>query len=338
MEIHSNHPLREYNTFGVQVMARAFVIIKSATELEDLLPGHDKHALPMMVLGEGSNILFTQDFDGLIIKNAIDGIHVVKEDDEYTWVKAGAGVNWHHLVDSCIKAGFGGIENLSLIPGTVGAAPVQNIGAYGVELREVMEALEAYEITSGQKRYFRNSECKFGYRDSIFKNELKDRYIISNVILRLDKNPKLKLSYGNLKATLETMGISQPTLRDVSDAVIRIRKSKLPDPSIIGNAGSFFKNPIVSTAAFETLVKMYPQIPGYLQDSQHVKIPAAWLIEQCGWKGKRVGQAGVHTDQALVLVNYGNASGKEILGIARDIETAVQKKFNIALASEVNIM
>lgn len=338
MEFHSNYPLSAYNTFGVQVMARQFGIVSSTTEVEKLLESRKKGDLPLLVLGEGSNILFTKNYPGLVIKIGIDGIYVVREDDEYVWVKAGAGVHWHDLVDSCIEAGFGGIENLSLIPGSVGAAPVQNIGAYGVELCEVMEALEAYEITTGEKRYFRNSECRFGYRDSIFKHELKNQYIISNVILRLNKNPKFNLTYGALSAMLDAMGISRPTLRDVSDAVIRIRHSKLPDPRKIGSAGSFFQNPVISKDAFDALMKKYSQIPGFLQPDQTVKVPAGWLIEQCGWKGKRVGEAGVHTEQALVLVNYGNATGKEILEIARSIEAAVLKKFNIALTSEVNIL
>jgi UDP-N-acetylmuramate dehydrogenase len=338
MEIIPNQPLEQYNTFGVQATAKQFIAVKKVAEAVEILQGKKSKNVPLMILGEGSNVLFTGDFEGLILKNEIGGIHVVREDDDYVWVKAGGGVIWHQLVESCIRAGFGGIENLSLIPGTVGAAPVQNIGAYGVELREVMEALEAYELKTGKKRYFRNNECRFGYRDSIFKNELRQQFIITNVILRLDKTPKFNLSYGVLQETIEPVHPGKLTLRHVSDAVIKIRSSKLPDPSKTGNAGSFFKNPNVSRQTYHRLRMKHPDLPGFEQDEDNVKIPAGWLIEQCGWKGKRLGNAGVHENQALVIVNYGGATGKEILDVAEKIRASVLKRFGINLIPEVNIL
>ena len=338
MHIEEHHPLKKHNTFGIDVKARYFAQVNSTQLLMKLL-GHgvfreNEH----LVLGDGSNILFTGDFDGLVVQMAIDGIHVVKEDDDYFWVKAGAGVSWHHLVTCCIKAGFGGLENLALIPGKVGAAPIQNIGAYGVEVKDYIEGVEAFEITTGKKRYFTNAECRFAYRDSIFKNTSKNQYIITNVAFRLTKKHTLHTSYGAIEETLADMKIDRPTIASVGEAVTRIRRSKLPDPAKIPNAGSFFKNPVVLQTTYQNLQKRFSDIPGYTVDENYVKIPAGWLIEQSGWKGKRIGNAGVHEKQSLVLVNMGGASGPDILRLSKKIAESVHQKFEIDLEPEVNII
>ncbi len=338
MYIQENYPLKKHNTFGIDIKARYFVKIDSTETLLQLLHHPVIKENRLIILGEGSNILFTHDFDGLVIHMAIQGIHVVQEDDQYYWVKAGAGVPWHQLVISCIKAGFGGLENLSLIPGQVGAAPIQNIGAYGVEVKDYIEAVETYALATGERRYFRNDECQFAYRNSIFKNSLKGQYIVTHVAFRLTKNHVLHTSYGAIAETLEEMKIIEPTIASVSEAVIHIRKSKLPDPAEIGNAGSFFKNPVLPRSDYQKLQKKFNAIPGYPVDANYTKIPAAWLIEQCGWKGKRFGDAGVHQKQALVLVNWGNATGKEILNLSQEIAQSVRQKFNVELEREVIII
>lgn len=337
MEIIKNQSLKKYNTFGVEARASAYIVADDAIVLGRWLADTPRQER-ILVLGGGSNLLFTKDFDGCVIRNAIEGIHVVREDSRYIWVKAGGGVEWHRLVDSCISAGFGGLENLSLIPGTVGAAPVQNIGAYGVELCEVMEALEAYELKTGTKRYFRNSECHFSYRNSIFKNELRDQYIITNVVFRLNKKPEINISYEALRDVIAAMHVEELTPRIISDAVIRIRTAKLPDPETLGNAGSFFKNPVIDAEQFAKLQRRFPAMAGYTAGAGKVKIAAGWLIEQCGWKGKTTGRVGVYDRQALVLVNLGTTDGREIAQLATDIRKSVHERFGIMLDPEVTIL
>ncbi len=338
MELLKNHSLLTHNTFGVDVKAKYFIPVISTADLPAILDFIQANDSRVLVLGEGSNILFTKDFDGIILHMQIEGIHVVKEDDEYYWVKAGGGIQWHELVMNTLQAGMTGLENLSLIPGTVGAAPVQNIGAYGAELRDVMEALEAFDLTTGEKIYFKNEECEFGYRDSIFKNELKGRFLITNVVFRLNKKPGFNLSYEPLRKKILKSGKGDLTADDISSAVMEIRRNKLPDPTITGNAGSFFKNPIVDNSFWENLRKTHTSIPGHPVTDTHVKIPAAWLIEQCGWKGKRFEHAGVHDQQALVLINTGSATGAEILSLSKKIQSSVKSKFGIALSPEIRIL
>lgn len=284
-------------------------------------------------------MLFTKNFEGLVIKVELRGIDVLAEDDETVTVKVGAGEIWHQFVLYCVERNWGGVENLSLIPGTVGAAPIQNIGAYGVEIKNIVISVEAIEIETGQTRTFTNSECNFGYRDSIFKQEMKGKFLISSVTLKLTKrNHQLNTSYGAIDETLKLQGISQPTVKSISDAVIQIRRSKLPDPAVIGNAGSFFKNPTIDVGLYEAIKKDHPSFPSYPSGNGFVKIPAAWLIEQCGWKGKTFDSIGVHKNQALVLVNYGGGDGKKLWQLALDIKASVQKKFNINLQPEVNVI
>jgi len=337
MEIKHNFSLQKLNTFGLPVVTRHYVTLNSAEDIQEFLM-LNKTQNELLILGGGSNLLFTQDFKGTTLKINIPGVHVVKEDRAYYWVKAGAGVNWNDFVESCIKADMGGVENLSLIPGTVGAAPVQNIGAYGVELKDVLEAVEAVEISTGDKYYFRNQECRFGYRDSVFKNEWKNRFIITNVALRLSKSPVPNTSYDQIADVLDKKGIKNPAIREVSDAVIQIRRSKLPDPAVLGNAGSFFKNPIVPAEIFDGLKNSYPTIGGFDQEDGKVKLSAAWLIDQCGLKGYSIGGAAVHEKQPLVIVNKNNATGLEILELAKKIQGSVKEKFNIYLEPEVRII
>jgi UDP-N-acetylmuramate dehydrogenase len=338
MNIQKDIELQKYNTFGLSATAKYFIEVNSATEADELINSDLFKKEKSLIIGGGSNLLFTHDFNGIVVKANIGGIHVVKEDDDFFWVKAGAGVVWHDLVESCIKANFGGIENLSLIPGTVGAAPIQNIGAYGVELKDSFEALEAIDLNSGEKKYFRNHECQFGYRNSVFKNELKDSILITNVVLRLYKKPILNLEYGNIKQVLEQKGLDDITLRDVSDAIIKIRQSKLPDPKEIGNAGSFFKNPIVPHELFNRIKDSYPEIPSYKQDEGNMKIPAAWLIDQCNFKGFKHKGAAVHDLQPLVIINKDNASGLDIVELAHIIQNKVKEDFGISLSPEVTII
>jgi UDP-N-acetylmuramate dehydrogenase len=291
-----------------------------------------------MILGGGSNVLFSEDYNGLVIKNEIIGIELHKEDEKHVWLEVQSGTNWHDLVLYCVERDWGGIENLSLIPGTVGAAPMQNIGAYGVEFESVFVQLEAIDLRSGNGFIFHKADCRFGYRDSIFKQEAKGKYFICSVMLKLDKEPVINTSYGDIQKILDAKNINHPYIQDVSDAVIEIRSSKLPDPKVIGNAGSFFKNPEVKTAVLKTIQKEYPDCPHYKLPHEKVKIPAAWLIEQCGWKGKVVGETGNHAKQALVIVNYGNATGKEIWDHAMHVQKSVHEKFGIKLEPEVNLV
>jgi UDP-N-acetylmuramate dehydrogenase len=338
IRIEENISLLPYNTFGIEVNAKFFVQIESVDELKELIQSDVYKREKRLILGGGSNILFTRNFDGLVIRILIKGIEKVKESDTHVLIKSGAGVVWHELVMHCVDHNWGGVENLSLIPGTVGAAPMQNIGAYGVEIKNVVDKVECIDVITGDVRYFNNEECCFGYRESVFKQELKEKYFISSVTLSMTKkNHHLNTSYGAIQETLSQRGIVDATIRDVSNAVMYIRQSKLPDPHVIGNAGSFFKNPIITNEHYQTLKDAYPDIPGYSPVNQEVKVPAGWLIEQCGWKGKTVNNIGVHKHQALVLVNYGGGKGNEIFQLAEKIKRSVDEKFGIKLMSEVNI-
>ncbi len=337
MKILENLSLKKYNTFGIEASARFFCGITSIEELKKALrlTGYPKK----IVLGGGSNMLITKNIDALVLYVNIKGIQIEKEDEDTVIIKVMAGENWHHMVLWTIENGFGGLENLSLIPGNTGTAPIQNIGAYGVELKDVFDSCQAMEISTQEIKKFTGEECKFGYRDSYFKNEGAGKYIIVSVTLRLTKrNHKKNTSYGTIEAALEKNNIINPTIKDISDAVVAIRKSKLPDPSKIGNSGSFFKNPLINKMVFHELLKNHPGIPFYKVSENEYKIPAGWLIEQCGYKGKRFGDAGVHEHQALVLVNHGKATGQEILDLATRIMEDVYRTFNIAIVPEVNII
>lgn len=334
MKILLQHSLRHFNTFGIKASAERFTTVQSVEELRQVLQADEG---PYHILGGGSNILLTGNLPGLVIKNEIGGIEIYREDENEALVGAGGGVVWHELVLWCIGKNLGGIENLSLIPGSVGAAPIQNIGAYGVELKVVFDHLEAVELSTGELHIFHAADCRFGYRDSIFKNELQGRFFISKVFLKLTKSHHLQTDYGDIQRTLSEMGIAHPGIRDVSDAVIRIRQSKLPDPAQLGNAGSFFKNPEISSSQFEKLKTQFPNIVHFNLPNGRVKVPAGWLIEQAGWKGRRLGDAGCHERQALVLVNFGQAGGQEILELAKKIQASVEEKFGIQLTPEVNI-
>ncbi|AXT63137.1 UDP-N-acetylmuramate dehydrogenase [Aquimarina sp. AD10] len=337
MKIAYHKSLREYNTFGIDVTAAEFLEITSETELKTILLKETKK--PIFILSGGSNMLLTKNLDALVLHIAIKGIKVEKESEDSVIVTANAGENWHEFVQYCISKNYGGLENLSLIPGYVGSAPIQNIGAYGVELKDTFVSCEAVEISTGHSCTFTAKECKFEYRNSIFKNEVKGRYIITKVTFKLTKkNHILNTNYGAIETALATKKIIKPTIKDVSEAVIEIRKSKLPDPVKIGNSGSFFKNPVISSTQYLQLKNLYPTIPSYKINEESIKIPAGWLIEQCGFKGKRWGDAGVHEKQALVLVNYNNATGKEILEVSLNIKKEVLDKFNIKLETEVNIL
>jgi UDP-N-acetylmuramate dehydrogenase len=311
--------------------------VKSVEDVLNILKDESLNQLPRLILGGGSNILLTQDYDGLVILNRISGITVIEEDDDSVLVEAGAGESWHDLVTNCVKNGWGGIENLSLIPGSVGAAPMQNIGAYGVEIKDVFEQLTALDLSSFETHVFCSEECKFGYRESVFKRELKDLFMIITVRLRLNKNPVLNTSYGAIESELSNKGITDPSITDVSQAVIKIRQSKLPDPKNLGNAGSFFKNPVIEQLTFDKLKDEFPEIPNY-PSQNGIKLAAGWLVEQCGWKGKKVGSCGSHRDQALVLVNYGGSSGLEIFNLSELIMQSVKEKFGIQLDREVNVV
>jgi len=336
MLIKENVSLKEFNTFGIEASARFMGELTDEGDLEKILKQFNL-PLRLLILGGGSNVLFSGDFEGLVIKNNIFGRELLREDQEYVWVRLGAGENWHQVVLWAIHHGWGGIENLSLIPGTVGAAPMQNIGAYGVELCTVFERLEAIDLDTLKTESFETNDCQFGYRYSVFKGPLKNRYMITRVVLRLHKNPVFNTSYGAVAQTLDSQGIKELSLKAVSDAIISIRESKLPDPRQIGNAGSFFKNPTVSEAVFKNLKTAYTNIPSYPTVDGY-KIPAGWLIEQCQWKGFRRGAIGVHKHQALVLVNHGGGQGKDLVELSFEIQESVDRKFGIKLAPEVNIV
>ncbi|HEY9048808.1 MAG TPA: UDP-N-acetylmuramate dehydrogenase [Ohtaekwangia sp.] len=339
MIIQKNVSLAPFNTFGMQATAKEFTVLHSIEDVQQLLAADDFKKQRVLILGGGSNVLLTKNFDGLVAKVEILGKKVIHKDDEQVVLHVGAGENWHAFVMYCVDNNWGGIENLSLIPGTVGAAPMQNIGAYGVEIKDVIDSVEAIDVHSGAMRTFSNEECRFGYRESIFKQEVKDQYIITGVTLRLTtKNHRFNSSYGAVTDTMKVLGYHEASVRAISDAVIHIRRSKLPDPAQIGNAGSFFKNPTIDAALYESLKKTYIDIPGYTAGNNMFKVPAAWLIEQCGWKGKRFNNIGVHQHQALVLVNYGGGEGEKIWELAMKIQLSVKEKFNITLHPEVNVV
>lgn len=338
MHIFQNKSLKPYNTFGIEAKAEQFVEVNTSEEVQVLCQTFNLVDRKLLVLGGGSNILLTGDFSGMVIKVNLKGLDVIREDENHVWVKAMAGEKWHDFVVYCVNRNFAGVENLSLIPGCVGAAPMQNIGAYGAEIKDTFEELFAIEIESGKLVKFNNKDCGFGYRESVFKNELKGKYIIISVTFKLSKNPNLNTTYGAIQETLNKKGISNPSIKEVSEAVIAIRQSKLPDPKELGNSGSFFKNPEIHNEKFKSLKNQFPKMPGYPTNNGMIKIAAGWLIEQCGWKGKVVGNTGAHKNQALVLVNYGEATGAEILNLAKAIQESVQQKFGIQINPEVNII
>lgn len=337
MELERNKSLKPYNTFGIDAKARWFAEVETEGDLLELMK-EGQYKLPKLIIGGGSNILLTGDFEGLVIHNNLKGVAIIKEDENHAWVRAMSGEVWHDLVQFALKHELGGIENLSLIPGSAGAAPMQNIGAYGVELEEVFDHLEAIHLATGQKRKFDAADCRFGYRDSVFKKELKGEYFITAIILRLNKGHQLNISYRALQEWLEVHGEHNPDIHKISEAVCRIRSSKLPDPAQIGNAGSFFKNPEVSAGFYGQLKKEYPDIPSYPLPNGNIKVPAGWLIEKAGWKGKKIGNTGSHARQALVLVNYGGATGKEVKALAEKIQQSVKSLFGIELQPEVNFI
>lgn len=337
MTISKNYPLRGLNTFGLNVIARSFCEVSSEENIKELLKDASNREGTKFVLGGGSNILFTKDLDALCIHNKIKGIEKVKEDEDFVWIKSGGGVVWHELVMYCVEKNYGGVENLSLIPGSAGAAPIQNIGAYGVELKETFSSLEIVDLKSGEKKILTTDDCQFGYRDSIFKREYKNRFIITSVTLKLNKHPHFNTSYGAIENELKAMNVNTPGVKSISQAVINIRRSKLPDPVHIGNCGSFFKNPEVPEEKFLEIKKSNPDVVGYPTHSGKIKLAAGWLIEKCGWKGKRIGNVGMHDKQALVLVNYGNASGKELYAHAQKVQLDVKEKYDVLLEMEVNI-
>jgi UDP-N-acetylmuramate dehydrogenase len=349
VKLMENASLKAFNTFGINVTARRFSSFETKEGLEELLSSYPG-AGRLLILGGGSNILFTRNFDGLVLKNEIRGIELIREDEKYVYVRAGAGESWHGFVQYCLQRNWAGVENLSLIPGNVGAAPMQNIGAYGVEIKEVFYELEAWDLQEGKVFAFSLNDCEFGYRESVFKKKYKGRFIILDVTFRLNKIPKFHTGYGAIRQELDKMGIHELNIQAISQAVIHIRSSKLPDPQQIGNAGSFFKNPTVAADRFDALQTAFPGIPGYPPADIRagdmtppsgrggVKLAAGWLIEQCGWKGYRRGDAGCHALQALVLVNYGQASGKEIYDLSEEILQSVQIKFGVTLEREVNIV
>ena len=335
MNIQTNFSLKNYNTFGIEAKAKQFVSVSSIDELKEVLTANND----IFILGGGSNMLLTQDIQKLVVHVNLKGREIVEENDDFAIVKAQAGENWHEFVLWCINQNFGGIENLSLIPGNVGTTPIQNIGAYGVEIKDTMFSCDALNLKTLEIETFTNTQCKFEYRESVFKNELKNQYIITSVSFKLTKrNHKVSTTYGAIETELKQNGIENPTLKDVSNAVIAIRQSKLPDPKELGNSGSFFKNPIIAKEVYEKAKALHPEMPHYVVSETEVKVPAGWLIEQAGFKGKRFGDAGVHKNQALVLVNYGTATGAEIVALSRNIQQTILEKFGIAIEAEVNII
>jgi UDP-N-acetylmuramate dehydrogenase len=333
MILQHNVSLRPYNTFGIDATAELYAAVHNIQELEEIaVMPQQKH-----VLGGGSNILLTQPIKGLVVHNKLKGIAIEQETDEHVWLRVQSGEVWHELVMYAIGNGWGGIENLALIPGTAGASPMQNIGAYGIEAKETIESVTFWHWQEKDFITYKNGECDFGYRDSIFKHQLKDKTFITSIVYKLDKKPKYNIGYGTLEHELEKMGMQELSVKAIAEAVINIRTSKLPDPKQIGNAGSFFKNPTVLKEDFAKLQAAYPAIPSYPVNEITVKIPAAWLIEQCGWKGYKNGEIGVHKNQALVLVNYGNAHGSDIWDLSSEVVASVNEKFGIALEREVQV-
>lgn len=342
MMIKENISLKSFNTFGIDVSAKQFAHFNSVDQLHELLEFNTRPTTndqqPTLILGGGSNILFTKDFDGLVLKNELVGIKEIKEDVHHVYVQAGAGVNWHHFVLHCIHNGWAGVENLSLIPGNVGASPMQNIGAYGVEIKDVFFSLEAFHIPDKKIVHFTLNDCEFGYRESVFKRKFRNEFVITGVTYRLNRIPEYNTSYGAIEQELEKMGVKQLSIQAVSQAVINIRSSKLPDPAVIGNAGSFFKNPEINNNQFSMLKAQFPDAVGHPLPNGNVKLAAGWLIEQAGWKGYRKGDAGCHEKQALVLVNYGHAKGRDIYNLSEEILQSVKNKFGVGLEREVNIV
>ncbi len=338
MELLENISLKPYNTFGIDVLTKYFAPFSNIDELADLLDFTFQKQLKYLVIGGGSNILFTKNFDGLIIKNAISGVKLINENDDFYFIKAAAGMLWHQFVLHCIKNNYAGVENLSLIPGTVGAAPLQNIGAYGVELKDVFYELEAMDTQTKSIEIFSLNACEFGYRESIFKKRYANRFIILNVTFKLNKKPFYNTKYGAIEQELEKMGCTALSIKNISDAVVNIRLSKLPNPSEIGNAGSFFKNPVIDDTLYNKLISQFPTMSVYALPNNQYKIAAGWLIEQCGWKGYKNNDAGCHSKQALVLVNYGGATGTEIYNLSNEIIKSVFEKFGVLLEREVNVL
>ena len=337
MEIESNFSLKKYNTFGIEAKARNFELVHSVTELKSVLENNKTQK--KFILGGGSNMLLTKDIDALVIHIDLKGKKIIKENNDFVWVESQAGESWHEFVLWTIDQNFGGLENMSLIPGNVGTTPAQNIGAYGTEIKDTFASCEAMTIESQEMRTFTKEECRFGYRESIFKNEAKNQYVITSVVFKLTKiNHKINTSYGDISSELAKNNITVPTLKDISNAVIAIRQSKLPDPKELGNSGSFFKNPILLKSDFEKIQQQFPEIKYFDISKTEVKVPAGWLIEKAGFKGKRFGDAGIHKNQALVLVNYGNATGQEILNVSKDIQETIFKKFGIHIEGEVNVI
>ncbi|WP_375605270.1 UDP-N-acetylmuramate dehydrogenase [Flavobacterium davisii] len=337
MNIQHNYSLKKHNTFGIEAKASEFIAVHSITELDEVLKNNITKT--KFILGGGSNMLLTKDINALVIHIDLKGKKIVKEDENYVWVEAQAGENWHEFVLWNIKQNYGGIENMSLIPGNVGTTPVQNIGAYGAEIKDTFVSCQALNILTQEIRTFTNEECNFGYRESIFKQAIKNQYIITSVVFKLTKHHhKINTGYGDILKELENKNISTPTIKDVSNAVIAIRQSKLPDPKSLGNSGSFFKNPILSREQFNEAKTLYPEIKYYEVSENQIKVPAGWMIEQAGLKGYRNGDAGVHARQALVLVNYGNATGQDILNLSQFVQKTVLDKFGIAIEAEVNII
>jgi UDP-N-acetylmuramate dehydrogenase len=337
MTIIPNFSLKNYNTFGIEAKAKLFVAVHTVTELKTILKENQQEK--KFVLGGGSNMLLTQDIEALVIHIDLKGKKIIQEDEDFVWVESQAGENWHEFVLWAIDQNFGGLENMSLIPGNVGTTPVQNIGAYGTEIKDTFVTCNAMNIVTQELKTFTNAHCNFGYRESIFKHDVKDQFIITAVVYKLTKrNHKINISYGDITTELEKHNVKTPTLKDVSKAVIAIRQSKLPDPKELGNSGSFFKNPIISKKQFESIHQKFPEMKFYEISATEVKVPAGWLIEQAGFKGKRFGDAGIHKNQALVLVNYGNATGQEILNVSKDIQKTVLEKFGIVIEAEVNVI
>jgi UDP-N-acetylmuramate dehydrogenase len=337
ISIYADYPLLAHNTFGMDVVAKRYIEYSSAEDLKEILsqlePGE-----PLLAIGGGSNLLFTGRYEGTVLHSAILGSETVREDTDHVWLRVGAGETWDEWVGSVVAQGLGGAENLSLIPGEVGASAVQNIGAYGVEAKDLITEVETLEVATGEPRTFTVDECRYGYRDSIFKQELKGRYIVTYVTYRLDKHPLLRLDYGNIRSELEQLNPSEITPATVRNVIIRIRESKLPDPKKTGNAGSFFMNPVIPRSQFEALQQQYPDMPHYEVNAQQVKIPAAWMIDRCGWKGRSMGHAGVHEKQPLVLINRGGATGAEIIALSEAICASVREKFGIDIHPEVNFI
>ncbi len=337
MNIQLNFSLKKYNTFGIEAKAKEFVAVHSVADLRTILT--ENKTKTKFILGGGSNMLLTKDVAALVIHIDLKGKKIISEDADFVFVESQAGENWHEFVLWTIDQNLGGLENMSLIPGNVGTTPVQNIGAYGTEIKDTFVSCTAMKIDTQEIKTFSKVDCHFGYRESVFKQEVKDQYIITSVVFKLTKrNHKINTSYGDITKELENQHVITPTLKDVSNAVIAIRQSKLPDPKELGNSGSFFKNPIILKSEYDKIHTLHPEMPHYVISETQVKVPAGWLIERAGFKGKRFGDAGIHKNQALVLVNYGNATGQEILNVSKDIQATVLKEFGIAIEAEVNVI